>query len=162
MNLNNQSSNRFEQIDSNKINNSKEFIKSNEFNKIKNDIITKKIIFPIKLIKYLYYIFDIIIIVFMIIDLLQQKSVFNKLSLFLEENLYFNQTKIKIGIFHLVCVSFKWLSHSLYINNNKCPTSSWKRYYEVAFTENIDVLKNQKNKIQYLSEDFKDILNKKN
>ena len=161
MNLNNQSSNRFEQIDSNKINNSKEFIKSNEFNKIKNDIINKKIIFPIKLMKYLYYIFDIIIIVFMIIDLLQQKSVFNKLSLFLEENLYFNQTKIKIGIFHLVCVSFKWLSHSLYINNNKCPTSSWKRYYEVAFTENIDVLKNQKNKIHYLSEDFKDILNKK-
>ena len=57
-----------------------------EFNKIKNEIINKKETLPLKIMKYLCYIFAVVTIILMIIEFLQQKASFNRLAFFLSEH----------------------------------------------------------------------------
>ena len=131
----------------------------NGFNKTKNDIINKKEIVPITIMKNLYYIFDVIIIFLMIYELFHQKQEFSELSEFLEQNLFFNQTKITVGAFYSISVNLRWLSHSLYMGNIKCPENNWNEYFKLAFLENVDYIESQRNLSLYLRKEFKEILN---
>jgi len=133
----------------------------NGFNKTKNDILKKKEILPIKIMKYLYYIFDVIVIFLMVYELFLQKQEFFELSEFLEQDLYFNQTKISIGAFYSISVSFRWLSHSLYINNVKCPENNWVEYFKLAFLDNVDYIESQRNLSLYLRKEFKEVLDQR-
>ena len=131
------------------------------FNKIKYQILDKKEIYPLIIMKKLYYISITLIIILIILDLLLQKSEFNKLAIFSEQNLFFNQTKIILGIIYTLSVNIRWLSHSLYINIVNCPTSNWARFYQVGISEKIKSLQGQKNKTKLLDKNFKDILNQR-
>ena len=134
---------------------------NNGFNKTKNDIIKKREISPIKIMKYLYYIFDVIVIILMVYELFLQKQEFFDLSEFLEQNLFFNQTKITVGAFYSISVNFRWLSHSLYMGNVKCPENNWNDYFKLTFLENVDYIESQRNFSLYLRKEFKEILDQK-
>ena len=68
------------------------------FNKIKLNIINKKEIYPIIIMIYLFVIF--IIATFFLITYNQKKveTSFNKLSAFLDENIFFNMTKMTVAV----------------------------------------------------------------
>ena len=85
---------------------------------------------------------------------------FQKLSTFLEQNLFFNQTKIIMAVIYTVSVNIRWYSHSLYINNTNSPARNWAIFYKVGISENIESFKFQKNLSNYLGTDFKDIVKK--
>ena len=157
-NINNNEKKSKSSIDSIKLYNSQP---DNGFNKTKNDIIKKKEIFPIKIMKYLYYIFDLIVIILMVCELFLQKQEFFELSEFLEQNLFFNQTKITVGAFYSISVNFRWLSHSLYMGNVKCPENNWNEYFKLAFLENVDFIEDQRNFSLYMRKEFKEILKQK-
>ena len=131
----------------------------NEFNKIKKDIITEKEFFPIIILKYLCYIFGITIILFMALDFFQNKSSFKRLSIFLNQNNFFNETKITFAVLYIDSVNLKWLSHSLYINNTFCPTTNWSAFFQRGFSENIKTLEIHRKHSHYLENYFKEIVN---
>jgi len=60
-------------------NNKSNFI-SKDYNKIKIDIINNEETFPLKMMKYLCYIFAVVTIILMTIEFFQQKSAFNRLA----------------------------------------------------------------------------------
>ena len=130
------------------------------FNKIKKSIIYKLEIKQITVMKYLYYAFGLMIIIDIILDFFIQHSSFESLNQFLEDNLFFNRTKIILGVLYNIIINIRWYSHSLYINNNYCLTSNWSRFYQVGVTENIYTLCDQKNLSHYLSNEFRNILKK--
>jgi hypothetical protein len=82
------------------------------FNKIKLDIINKKHIFPIRIMIYLCFIFIISTIVFMIYNQISLEISFNNLSAFLDENLFFNMTKMTIAVLYITSINIKWQLHS--------------------------------------------------
>ena len=130
-------------------------------NKIKNNIINKKEIFPIIVMRIFFLLFSIIIILFMFFDYEKRKKSFKRLSIFLENNLYFNQTKIDISVLYSISVDIRWMEDSLYIQEYKCPSYNCSRFYYVGFSQNLRYLISHKNSTFYLGEDFKDILDKK-
>ena len=133
-----------------------------EINKIKMKIINDKKIFPMKIMKSLLYIFPIIIIYFMLQHYMIKKLTFNELSIFLEQNLFFNQTKNTIAILYTLVINIKWVSHSLYTKESKCPHYNCTLFYLAGISENINILKSHRENIINLDENFKGILNQTN
>ena len=149
------------QINSLSLYNSQLTIAMSGFNKMKKDIINKKEITPIKIMKIMCYIFGILTIVFMIIDLNQQIDSFHRLSEFLKDNLFFNKTKIYIASLYTICVNMRWMSHSLFINDTSCLHGNWPEFYKMLLWENLKYLEIQKNLTAYLGKDFNNILNRR-
>jgi len=133
-----------------------------DINKIKMKIIKENKIFPLKILKLMLYIFSIVIMFFMLLHYMIKKHSFNELSNFLEQNLFFNQTKNTIAILYTLVVNVKWVSHSLYINESKCPNYNCTVFYRGGILENINILKSYRENIIYIYENFKSILNQRN
>jgi len=131
------------------------------FNKIKKDIINKKEIFPLKIMKFFCFLFGVLTITFMIFDLLQQILSYNKLSSFLLDNLFFNKTKIAVAALYSISVNIRWMSHSLFTNSTSCLTGNWSEYYEILLRENLKYLDAQKTSSSSLGIDFEQILYEK-
>ena len=131
------------------------------FNKIKNDIINKKEIFPLKIMKFLCFLFGILTITFMIFDLFQLIESYNKLSSFLVDNLFFNKTKISVAAIYIISVNIRWMSHSLYVNSTSCVSGNWIEYYKKLLRENLKYLDDQKDASSTLGNDFQQILYEK-
>jgi len=130
-------------------------------NKVKMKIISGNRIFPMKIMKLMLYIFSIFILYFMILQYLTKKNSFSQLSIFLKQNLFFYQTKNIIAILYTLVTNVKWVSHSLYINESKCPNFNCTIFYKSGILENINILKTHRENIINLDENFKDILNQK-
>ena len=160
-NENNDKNNILNQLNSISSYNSQIYISMIGFNKIKNDVINKKQILPIKIMKYLCLVFGILTISFMIFDLMQQIESYNKLSSFLKDNLFFNKTKIVVASLYIVSVNIRWMSHSLFVNSTSCLSGDWVEFYEKLLRENLRFLETQKNESSYLGPDFDQILYKK-
>ena len=67
---------------------------TNEFYKLKNEIISKKDFTNIKIIKYLILLYIIASISLYLYDFFYTKELINSLAKFLKENFYFYETKI--------------------------------------------------------------------
>ena len=129
----------------------------NAFNKLKNDIINKRESYPIKLMFLLCFIFVIMTVILMVIDLLEQKSSFNKLSKFLEDNLFFNNTKVISAVLYIIGVNIRWASHSLYKDSVSCIKGDFFEFYRNQLSDIVDFLEVQKNASLYLDDDYKEI-----
>ena len=116
-------------------NNISRFI-SKEYNKIKIDIINNKETFPLKVMKYLCYIFAMVTIVLMIIEFLQQKSAFKRLAYMLDQNLYFGEAKMNVAGLYTIGVNIRWLSHSLFKNSISHINSKLFYYSSNIFMKN--------------------------
>ena len=143
------------------LNNSQLNIIMSGFNLIKKDIINNREIITLKLMKLMCYVFGILTIFFMIVDLIQQKDSFQRLSDFLKDNLFFNKTKIFIASLYSLCVNIRWMSHSLYINDTSCLHGNWNEFYKILLKESLKYIEIQKNPSLYISKEFDSILNQK-
>jgi len=139
-------------------NNKSSFI-SKEYNKIKIDIINNKETFPLKMMKYLCYIFAIVTIVLMIIEFLQQKAAFNRLKYMLDQNLYFGETKINAAGLYTIGVNIRWLSHSLFKNSISLINNKWEEFLENLLETNLSVMEVLKTTVSSTIEEYKDIIN---
>ena len=161
----NSNKNKINIIEHNKIKLSQINFQPNSFmlgiNQIKLKIINETKIFPMKMMKLMLYIFSILILFFMILQYIVKKNAYNQLSIFLEQNLFFNQTKNIIAILYTLVINVKWISHSLYIKESKCPNYNCSRFYQAGILENINILKSHRENFTKLDENFKDILNQK-
>ena len=151
-----------------KINDSiKNFISSSEsipinldikFNKLKLDIINKKKIFPIQIMIYLCFVFIISSIIFLIVNFKFKKETFQDVSNFLDENIFFNLTKMSVAVLYITSINIKWQFHS-------CNTSNFYNMtllYEEVLSENIDYLIWLKDFTTHFSKDFRKTVFKKN
>jgi len=59
-------------------------------------------------------------IIFIILDRYQTEEGFRTMIKFLDDNLYFNNTKIICATLYIIGVNIKWGSHSLYLNRDTC------------------------------------------
>ena len=141
--------------------NSKSNIAMSGFNKIKNDIINKKEIMPLKLMRYVCYLFSLMTIIFMIWDLIKKVNSFSLLSGFLLDNLFFNKTKVTIASLYITSVNVRWLSHSIFENSTSCMHGNWVEFYQALLRECLEYAEIQKNTSNYLDEEFYETMNAK-
>ena len=134
---------------------------NNSFNKLKNDIINQKEAYPIKIMVYLGFALGIIGVIFMLFDITQVKSGLSRMVFFLDNNLYFNNTKIICASLYIIGVNIKWGSHSLYLNKNTCINGDFISFNLELLNKNIDFLQAQKKEALLLGKDFKKILSEK-
>ena len=126
------------------------------FNEIKNEIINGKEIYPLKILFNLSFFFLVLSKILMFFDFFQNRAAFIKLNNFLNDNLYFNNTKIISAATYLNGVNLRWLSHSLYLNSTSCIFGDFVQFYKDLLMQNIDFLDNQKNKMANLGEYFQE------
>ena len=131
-----------------------------EYNKIKIDIIKNKETLPLKMMKYLCYIFAVVTIILMIIELSQLQAAFNRLSYLLGQYLYFEETKLNVAILYTICVHIRWLSHSLYMDSKSQFKEEWNKFYEDLLSSNIETMVYLRNNINSEVEELQEIINK--
>lgn len=132
------------------------------FNKLKNDILNKKEAYPLKIMFYLSFLFIIMCILFMIFDLYQNKTAFERIDRFLSDNLFFNNSKIISASLYINGVNIRWMYHSLFLNGKSCIFGDFVVFYNTLLKNNLVLLETQKKDASSLEEDFKPILTKKN
>ena len=130
-------------------------------NKIKNDIINKKETFPLKMMKILCYIFIIIIISLMVVDMILQKTSFNKLATFLEGHLLFNKIKINSATLYSISVSVRWMQHSLFKNSNSHFNEEWSNFYNNLLQKNVKIMEQLRDATSGLSDSFEKVISEK-
>ena len=157
-NMNNENKEKNQMNYMNKISSNNSSQSNDGFNKIKNDIINKKEVYPIKIMKSLCFVFVIFAIIFYILDYYQTKAAFLRLDNFLRDNLFFNSTKIILASLYTIGVNIRWNSHSLYVNNTSCLSGTFSSFYRKLLVEDIDFLEAQKNIASELAQDFKNII----
>ena len=148
-------------IENNSTTNHKSKKISKEFNTLKYKVINKKEILPLRIMKYSGYILVVIIIISMIIEFLQQRSSFKRLTYFLSQNLYLSEIKINIGSLYTNGVNIRWLSHSLYINSLSPFNEEWDIYYRKLLEKNIELMQQFKTKINSNIIQFQNTLNER-
>ena len=131
-----------------------------EYNKIKIDIIKNKETFPLKMMKYLCYIFGVVTIILMCIEFSQQQTVFTKLNYLLGQYVFFEQSKLNIAILYSICVHIRWLSHSLYMNSKSQFNGEWNDFYEELLNTNLETMVYLKNNINSDIEELQNIIYK--
>ena len=141
-------------------NNNRSKLHLREYNKIKIDIIKNKETLPLKMMKYLCYIFAVMTIILMINEFSQQKVVFNKLNYILGEYLYFEETKLNMAILYSISVHTRWLSHSLYMDSISQFKKEWNKYYEDLLSSNVEIMNYLKSTINSDIEELQKIINK--
>ena len=129
------------------------------FNKLKLEIINKKQVFPIKIMHYLCFFFACITIILIIYNQTLINNYFKNIASFSQENLLFNMTKITIGVLYLQVSDVKLQFHKCFSENERY---NYTAFYSKLISDNIDILIEYKNTFNYISQEFKDIVNNKN
>ena len=131
-----------------------------ELNKIKNEITKKSDSFYVKVMKYLIYIYTIIVIIFIIIESAQASSVINKMIKFLKENSYFVRAKIDSAGIYSSFSGVKFIRDE-YVPDNACeiPCSS---SYKALIMKSLNDIESEKSNIYLFEEDLLNIINVKN
>ena len=128
-----------------------------KFSNIKLGIINKKETFPIKIMFYLGFIFIVITISFIIRHERVIENSFEKLSTFLDENIFFNMTKMGVSVLYITTTNIKWQLHSCKLDTSFNITS----INEQILLIDVAYLKWIKNFTNNLVEEFYGIVNKK-
>ena len=131
---------------------------SNKFDKLKIDIVNKENTIQIRIMYYLCLFFWILTIFSMIYNESTIKNCFENLSTFLDQNIFFNITKMNIAVVYILSLNIKWQLHSCNISNG---ISNMTLFYEKLLTENIANLLVAKNVTNTLYVEYKEIIEKK-
>ena len=133
---------------------------SNEFHKLKNEIINKKDFFNIKLIKYLAAFYILIIIGLIAYDFVMTKKIINSLDKFLRENLYFDHTKIACANAYNTGLNLRLIRKNI-INIEDCPNSNCTLFYSDLLKKSYTEIRILKYDLNAFYQEFQDIFNKK-
>ena len=133
---------------------------SNEFHKLKNEIINKKDFFNVRLIKCINSIYVIIIIALIIYDYCSLSDVINSTIEFLKENVYFEHTKISCANAYNAAINIQFIKLG-YINQEDCPNSNCTEFYTNLLIKTYTEIRNLKYDINSYLPDFSDIFKNK-
>ena len=133
---------------------------SNEFHKLKNEIINKKDFFYIKLIKYIFVFYLLIIVALIVYDYLITKKYINALAEFLTENLYFDHTRIAAANVYNTAFNFKLLRNKI-IKEEDCPNSNCTSFYSDLLIKSYTEIRKLKYDLNNFFIDYLEIFNKK-
>ena len=138
--------------------NTKSSIDSASFNKLKNGILEKREISLVKIMKTLCCIFIVLTIILIIIDSNIIENNFEDLRDYLQQNLFFNHSKITVSCIYLSGLNLKWIKDG-YIPETNCElNTSCTLFYSQLLSNCIDDIKLQKENSSTFYEDFKIIL----
>ena len=126
----------------------------NRFNKLRLEIMNRKEIVPIKIMKYLCILYVVVINILMIIHEKTTENSFSTLSTFLDENIFFNMSKISVAVLYITSINIKWQLHSCNISTDYNLTD----LYQDMLSSNIDYLTWIKNFINNLGKEYDDML----
>ena len=129
-------------------------------NKIKNEIMNKEVILPIKIMHLLCYLFISLAIVLMIWDLIQQENNISKLYKYLQNHLVFTNIKIYVGILYTLCVDVRLMSHSLLTGQSHFQRS-WEDFYKTLIKENLNLMADLKTLSYEINGEFSKIVNER-
>lgn len=123
------------------------------FNKLKLNIIEKKETKTETIMKFVSVLVGIFSIFFMILDSIENKNNFERLAEFLNENLYFNHSKISSTCIYNAVIHLHFLKNG-YIDNDKCETDKCVNVYASnLFKTSLD-LKQQKENFSNFFNDY--------
>ena len=94
----------------------------------------------------------------MIYEFSRNKSSFKQLNTFLNDNIFFNNTKIISASLSINGINIRWLSFSLYLNSTACISGDFVSFYKDLLIQNIDFLESLKNELSTLGEHFQKII----
>ena len=133
-------------------------IDSASFNKLKNGILEKKEITSVKIMKLLCLCFVALTIILIVLNSSTIENNFENLRDYLQQNLFFNHTKISVSCVYLSTLNLKWVKDG-YIDDNVCDLNeTCTLFYSSLLSNCIDDIKLQKENASYFYEDFKVIL----
>ena len=142
--------------------NSKTIVTIRRCNKIKNEIMNKEIILPLKIMTIICFLFLIISIIFMILDLLEIEKAFVKLCNYLQCHLLFSDIKINIGTLYTLSVNVRWMSHSMYRESSKSHLNEeWTDFYKNLLEENLALIQDMKTFAYQVTGDFEKAVKKR-
>ena len=133
---------------------------TNEFHKLKDEIINKKDFLNIRIIRYLVIFYIIIIIALIAYDYIFTKRVINSLSEFLRENFYFENTKIACANTYNSALNIRLLRNKT-INEMDCPNSNCTSFYTDLLVKSFTEIRKLKYDLNEYFPDYLDIFNKK-
>ena len=128
-----------------------------ELTKIKNEITNKKDSFYIKVMKYLTYLYAIIVLVFIIIEFIKACNIIDTMIEYLEENLYFTRTKINAACIYNSFLGIKYIKSS-FIPDDMCETKCHLSYKKLIINCINDIEFQSKN-MYYFYDDYIKIFN---
>ena len=131
-------------------------IESNEFHKLKNEIINKKDSTIIILIKCLVIIYILFIAALIIYDYYSTDKSIKALAEFLLENLYFQNTKVACASTFNSAFNLKLLRNKT-INNEDCPNSNCTSFYPELLEKSFTVVRRLKYNLNDFYPDYQDI-----
>ena len=132
-----------------------------ELNKIKNEITNKNDSFYIKIMKYLTYLYAILVVTFVIIEFSKTTSICNTMIDFLKQNRYFSRIRIDVACLYNSFLGIK------FIKNNYMPKydTNYNIYYNDSFSKLIikciNDIESQINDMYDYQEDFINIFDRK-
>ena len=133
---------------------------TNEFHKLKDEIINKKDFINIRIIKYLLLLYIIIIVALIAYDFYFTKRAIKSLSEFLRENLYFENTKIACANTYNSALNIRLLRNNT-INETECPNSNCTSFYSDLLVKSFTEIRKLKYDLNEYYPDFLDIFSKK-
>ena len=136
----------------------KSSLDSSSFNKLKNCILDKKEVISIKIMKYLGIGYGLFIILFIYLSYIGGKNTFNEINDYLDENLFFNHTKISVSCIYLAATNLKWVKNEFINNETNCGLYSCDTFYNDLLKSCIIDTKKEKENSTFFYNDFKEIL----
>ena len=137
----------------------KSSLDSASFNKLKNGILDKKEISSVRIMKYSSCLFVILTIVLIVIDSNTIESNFEDLRDYLQQNLFFNHSKITVSCIYLSTLNLKWVKDGFIPETNCELNDTCSLFYSQLLSDCIDDIKIQKENSSKFYEDFKSLLN---
>ena len=134
---------------------------STKFNKLKKDIINKNDSFYAKLMKYLYIIYMIIIFILSMFDFIYTQYIMSSMVEFLQQNIFFNHTKINSACIFNSAATLKFLQKGYLNNHVDCIIIDCHIIYGYLLDKCIKEVSKQKNNISYYYPDYQKVFNQK-
>ena len=127
-----------------------------ELNKIKNEITNKNDSYYIKIMKYIIFIYSLLVIIFVILEFSKIANIINKMIKFLKENSYFIRTKIDAaGVYS----SFSGLKFN---KTNYFLDDTYDKYsYRLLVYKCFNDIESQKRDLYSFENDFVNIISQK-
>ena len=129
------------------------------FNKLKNGIINKKDSIQIIFMKYVSFIFVVIIVVLVFYDYFSSNKLYSNLVQYLKENLYFTHSKIISACIYISSLNIKWVKYG-YINEYSC-LHKCTTFYIKILEKCVKNLNNVKDTFYTFDVDFQEIILKR-
>ena len=133
---------------------------SNEFYKLREEIINKKDFTNIKMIKYLVLFYIFFIIGLGIYDFCYTRNRINSLVKFLKENIYFYESKIACANIYNSALNLRLLRNNT-INNNDCPNSNCTSFYSELLEESYTEVRKLKYDLNNFYKEYQDIFKRR-